>query len=134
MYVYPLPLSHKENDLRSKWWWCLLGMYCIARPLPPQHIKLSSILTFFLGTWCHWNAELILHKIQDTRHKNFISDKKNITKIYNCKAKFLLSQENGLKPVWFELSKLSSSRKSIIELKSGFSKIFLKIGQGETGL
>ena len=87
-----------------------------------------------MGTWCHWNAELILHKIQETRHKNFISDKKNITKIYNCKAKFLLSQENGLKPVWFELSKLSSSRKSIIELKSGFSKIFLKIGQGETGL
>ena len=40
----------------------------------------------------------------------------------------------GLKPDWFELSKLFSSRKSITELKSNFSKIFRNIGQMETGL
>ena len=33
-YVYPLSLSHKQNNLKPKQWWCLLGMYCIARPLP----------------------------------------------------------------------------------------------------
>ena len=40
----------------------------------------------------------------------------------------------GLKPDWFELSKLFSSRKFITELKSNFSKIFRNIGQMETGL
>ena len=29
-------------------------------------------------------------KIQDTRYKSFISDKKNITLNYNCKAKYIL--------------------------------------------
>ena len=49
-------------------------------------------------------------------------------------VKSLPQESFGLKPYWLELSKLFSSRKSITEMKSNFSKIFRNIGQMETGL